>query len=58
MMKTLGQVGQMLADAIRQDDMRLLEEAAQMCGSWTLIRRAAETAGVDLDELEEALGRI
>jgi hypothetical protein len=47
-----------LREALRLRDNDLLEDVALAAGNYEMIRRVAVMADVELDELEEALGRI
>lgn len=57
-MKTLGQVGREIADALEQDDADALRHCIWFCGGWTVLRRAAEAGGVDIATLEEAIKKL
>jgi ABC-type branched-subunit amino acid transport system ATPase component len=55
---TLEQMGKAVAEAIAAGDLRRLEWAAQAAGTYQALVAAAVAAGVDRDELEEALASI
>jgi hypothetical protein len=58
MTTTMIRLADQLREALRLRDNDLLEAVALKAGSYEAIRRVAITADVELDELEEALGRI
>lgn len=58
MIDTLQTLGAAVARAVRDGDDERLEALALRAGTYDTLRRAAAAAGVDLDELEEALAAI
>ena len=55
---TLEQMGKAVAEAIAAGDLRRLEWVAQAAGTNRVLVAAAVAAGVDRDDLEEALASI
>ena len=55
---TLEQMGKLVAEALAAGDLRRLEWAAQAAGTYQALVAAAVAAGVDRDDLEEALASI
>ena len=58
MRTTMIRLADQLREALRLRDNDLLEDVALAAGNYEMIRRVAVMADVELDELEEALGRI
>jgi len=58
MRTTMIRLADQLREALRLRDNDLLEAVALAAGNYETIRRVAVMADVELDELEEALGRI
>lgn len=58
MIDTLQALGAAVARAVRDGDDERLEALALQAGTYDTLRRAAQAAGVDFDELEEALAAI
>lgn len=58
MTTTMARLADQLREALRLQDNDLLEAVAMAAGSYGMVRRVAVMADVELDELEEALGRI
>ena len=55
---TLEQMGRAVAEAVAAGDVRRLERVAQAAGTYQALVAAAVAAGVDRDDLEEALASI
>jgi hypothetical protein len=52
------QVGARVAEAVRDGNTAGLERLCQIAGTYRALRDAAVVAGVDADDLEDALARI
>jgi hypothetical protein len=55
---TLEQMGRIVAEAVAAGDVQRLEWAAQAAGTYRVLMAAATEAGVDRDDLEDALARL
>ena len=51
-------IGRRLREAVDRQDTQALEQVCLRLRTYAAVRAAATAAGVDLDELEELLGRI
>lgn len=51
-------VGDRVAEAVRDGNTAGLERLCQIAGTYRALRDAAVSAGVDADDLEDALARI
>ena len=55
---TLEQMGRIVAEAVAAGDVQRLEWTAQAAGTYRVLMAAATAAGVDRDDLEDALARL